>query len=232
MEKNEIKTSKEIFELFQESLQQDNTGEIFFSFNGIKITVTTKDVMGGVLQEWFGSWLKHNKIFFKTKENTQEFPDFIINDTIHNGMLEFKSFDLDRSPNFDVANFDAYRRSLLTDSYRLDADYIIVGYRVSNTGKITIEKVWLKKIWELCTTSDRFALKTQCKQNIIINIRPAVWYSDRVKYKPFNSKEEFLQAFYKTIKKYDSPEQAEQWLDAVIQNYYEHTGTKLNIKKA
>lgn len=232
MEKAVIKTSNEIYELLIESLKNNNTGEIFFSFNGIEINITTKDVIGGILQEWFGAWLKQNGIFFKTKENTQEFPDFIINEKLKNGMLEFKSFDLDRGANFDVANFDSYKRSLLTDSYRLDADYIVVGYRVSDSGKITIEKVWLKKVWELCTSSERFALKTQCKQNTIYNIRPASWYSNNAKYKPFTSKEEFIQALYETIKKYKSPEDAKKWLDTVIQNYYDHNRIKLNIKKA
>lgn len=43
----------------------------------------------------------------KTKQNTQEFPDFLVDETSEiTGLLEIKAFY--SSPNFDVANFEAY----------------------------------------------------------------------------------------------------------------------------
>jgi hypothetical protein len=40
-------------------------------------------------------------------------------------ILQVKSFDWDRGPGFDLANFDSYCNSLLESSYRIDSDYLI-----------------------------------------------------------------------------------------------------------
>lgn len=226
---NTLLTANEIFNKFKSDINNKSIGKINFSLNGISIDLEIKDIIGNVLQAWFGKWLKINNIYYTTKPNTQEFPDFIISTNIKNGMLEFKSFDSTKSPNFDVANFDSYCRSLLTDSYRLDADYLIVSYKLTGAD-ITIENMWLKKIWEICTSSERFALKTQVKQDTIVNIRPATWYSSSASFKPFKTKEDFLLAIYKTLKVYDrNNNDADEWLDKVYNNYTKHTGTRLNI---
>ena len=78
------------------------------------ITVETKDTIGNLIQEWLKAWLVKYNIDFLLKPNTQDFPDFMLdedNDT--KGLLEVKSFDYDKSANFDVANFMAYRRSVV-----------------------------------------------------------------------------------------------------------------------
>lgn len=90
--------------------------------------------------------------------------------------------------------------------------------------------MWLKKIWGICTNSERFPLKTQVKQDIIVNICPASWYSNNSTFKPFKSKEEFVQAIYETLKVYDKTNtSADIWLEKVCKNYQEHTKKQLNI---
>ena len=131
----------------------------------------------------------------------------------------------DNSPAFDIANFESYCDSVTTESYRLDADYLVFGYAMSDKGKITIRKVWLKKMWELAGTSDRYPLKTQVKRDVIYNIRPNNQFKkDRVV--PFRNKEQFLKAIYGTLEMY-RPEKAKDWRKKVIENYKQFTGVTL-----
>ena len=84
---------------------------------------------------------------------------------------------------------------------RLNSDYLIFGYRLIES-KLKIEKVWLKKIWEITCSSERWPLKTQTKRDIIYNIRPASWYSAKNRFKAFTKKENFVNALYETQFKY------------------------------
>ena len=85
-----------------------------------------KSAIGDLFQKWFSKWLASKNIQYRTQPNTQEFPDFLLDkDSNTKGLLEIKTFDADRSANFDVANFEAYCPSLKNNAYRLDADYLI-----------------------------------------------------------------------------------------------------------
>lgn len=198
-------------------------GKTIITFMGISTVIHEPNAMGDLLQSWLADWLTENNFDFRVKTNTQEFPDFLLHPTSNkNHLLEVKTFDSDRNPNFDLANFDAYRRSLLTQAYRLDADYLVFGYTLTD-GILRIPRIWLKKIWELAGGSARYPLKCQVKQNVIVNIRPVTWYSSTSKYKPFSSCMAFLEAMEATIKDY-KPKEAENWLENVRTNYFEHTG--------
>ncbi|MEK7068973.1 MAG: NgoBV family restriction endonuclease, partial [Patescibacteria group bacterium] len=65
-----------------------------------------------------------NKIYHRSHENSQMSPDFFLSKSDETDLLEVKTFDYAESPNFDVANFDAYVRDLREKSFRLDADYL------------------------------------------------------------------------------------------------------------
>lgn len=97
-------------------------------------------------------------------------------------------------------------------------------------GVISIKDVWLKKIWELACPSSTYPLKVQEKKNVIYNIRPSVWYSDRARFKPFENKETFLSALNNTRYQYPQtrPTNA-HWLNKVLKNYQEHTGISLTV---
>jgi type II restriction enzyme len=170
-------------------------------------------------------------IKFEENSNSQTFPDFHLD--IHNkkrGLLEVKTFDWDRGPGFDLANFDSYCNSLLTSAYRLDSDYLIFSYQM-NGSELTIKNVWIRKIWELACGSGTYPLKVQEKKNVIYNIRPGIWYSERSTYKPFNTKEAFLTALNETRYQYPQTHHANaHWLQSVLRNYEEHTGTTLLVR--
>ena len=141
-------------------------GHIHFTFQNIRVQLQDKSAIGYQFQEWLGEWMQQQGISFRINPNTQEFPDFYLHPTSDiTDLLEIKTFNRAKSANFDVANFESYCSSLLQQSYRLDADYLIFGYRFEN-GVFSIQDIWLKKIWEITCPSDRYSIKTQTKRNI------------------------------------------------------------------
>ena len=206
-------------------------GIINFTIKDLTISVETKDTVGNLIQEWLKAWLKNQNIDYLENPNTQEFPDFYLNESDRkSGLLEVKAFDWDRGPGFDLANFDSYCNSLLTDAYRLDSDYLIFSYQMVGS-ELSIKNVWLKKIWELATSSSTYPLKVQEKRNVIYNIRPSTWYSERSKFKPFENVEQFLAALNETRYQYPQTRHTNgHWLKNVLKNYEEHTGIKLQVR--
>lgn len=149
---------KEIVDLLNRQNICSQTGTITFHFMEQDIPVVTKDVIGGVLQDWFGNWLHENNIHWNNSGvHSQNWPDFILPDKSH---LEFKAFDTDASPNFDLANFDAYTRSLLEFPERLDVNHLIFGYQ-STSNRVKIVDFWVKKIWEMAGPSEKNILNLQ-----------------------------------------------------------------------
>lgn len=189
----------------------------------VEVKINEKSAMWDLIQEWLWGRMNSQGIQYRTKENSQEFPDFLLDansDII--GLLEVKTFDYSKSPNFDVANFEAYVRSLETHAYRIDADYLIIGYTL-NDWVINIKDIRLKKIWEICCASERFPLKTQIKQDMIYNIRPASWMSTRTSYPIFTSKEVFIEAIQNTLNMYTKTLSNHwYWSANVWKNYKEH----------
>ena len=206
-------------------------GVIHFSLKDLTISVETKDTVGNLLQEWLKAWMKKENIEFEENTNSQTFPDFHLDKADkRKGLLEVKSFDWDRGPGFDLANFDSFCNSLLVNAYRIDSDYLIIAYQMEGS-QITIKNVWLKKIWELACPSGTYPLKVQEKKSVIYNIRPSTWYSERAKFKPFASKEEFLAALNETRYQYPQTRHTNgHWLNNVLKNYKEHTGAELKVK--
>jgi len=179
-------------------------GGTLFSIGDISIEVEGKDGLGGLIEEWFGVWAENQGFNIKNPKKeggSQEFPDYYVGDD--NGLLEVKTFDSSASANFDLANFESYCESIANMPSRVDSDYLIFSYKL--TGSIlTIENIWLKKIWEITCPSQRWALKTQTKRDVIYNIRPAAWYSINPRFKVFASKEKFIEALFETQESYEA----------------------------
>lgn len=225
-------TAKELYAKLVDDYQLiGQKGNIVFTLNGLSVEVKTKDTIGNLLQEWLKHWFITTGIEFKESANTQSFPDFHLDiNNEQKGLLEVKTFDWDRGPGFDLANFDSYCNSLTTDAYRLDSDYLIFAYQMKE-GSISIKNIWLKKIWEMACPSGTYPLKVQEKKNVIYNIRPSTWYSTRAKYTPFNSLEDFLSALNETRYQYPQTRHSNaHWLKKVLQNYETSTGVRLSVK--
>lgn len=222
------KTAQEILDLLTKQSIFNSTGSITLNLMDVAVPLQDKSAIGYLLQEWFAGWLTKNNIFYRTNHNTQEFPDFFLDkDSNEKNLLELKTFDYDASPNFDVANFEAYCRSLKTKPYRLDANYLIFGYTFEK-GVLIIKNIWLKNIWEITCSSDRFPIRTQVKQDAIYNIRPAIWYSKKIKCPVFVSKKDFILALFETLLKYKKTKpDAKAWLEEVKNSYKNFYGEEL-----
>ena len=202
-------------------------GVISFNLAGISVKIDTTDTVGITLQAWLKQYLIGNNIFFSEPANTQEFPDFFLDNTDENNhMLEVKAFNYEATPAFDIANFESYCSSVKEKPYRLDADYLIFGYVMDGLGNITVEKLWLHKIWQIAGKSERFALKTQVKRDMIYNIRPNTNFKLGNE-GPFKSKDDFLFAIYKTLVEYKGMSLADSWKNTLAINYKKYFGYNL-----
>ena len=215
------KTAQEIFDLLNASII-DQPGNIVFSMGGTSVTITTTDIVGNSIQSWLKQWLINNDIYQTEPHNTQEFPDFFLSEeNAKDHMLEVKAFNYDATPAFDIANYESYVASVAVKPYRLKADYLIFGYTMDENGTIKIKKIWLKKIWEIAGTSQRYALNTQVKRDVIYNIRPNSRFKKGLAV-PFANQEQFLAAMYETQKAYRGEEKANTWKTQLQKSYLEY----------
>lgn len=163
-----------LFEKLKESGIVGSTGATHFELHGIQTLVRDSSVIGNVIQEWLASFMKQHNITYTVPDNSQEFPDYFVDESNgDHGLLEVKCFK--KSPNFDIANFMAYCKSLVEKPSRLDAQYLIFEYAPTDAG-VVIKRLWLKNVWEIAGGSERAEVKIQWKQNQAFNIRPITWY--------------------------------------------------------
>lgn len=201
-----VLTANEIFNnLVNDDKILESNGRITFELGGVNIVVKQRDVVGNIIQEWLEGWMANKGIYFRGNPNTQMPPDFfLLPDSSRNGLLEIKAFNADAAPGFDIADFTAYCRTLLSQPWMLDADFMIFAYKMDANGLVSISNVWLKKVWQICCASDKWPVKVQEKKGVIHKIRPATWYSTKTKYPCFTCVEHFLSALEQTL--YDYPE--------------------------
>jgi len=188
-------------------------GNINLSLGGLKIRVKEADSVGNLLQEWFGEWAQKNRFQIKPQQDTQVFPDFYVG--VEEAYLEVKAWRKRNSPAFDIANFDSYCESILTCPERIYADYLIFSYEIDDDGNLTIEDVYLKKIWEITTKSGNWPLKVQDKRKVLYNIRPANWVAENAQYKPFEDKDTFVSALFDTKVEYSGVDKRGKFLNAL-----------------
>jgi hypothetical protein len=209
------KSAKEIFTMLTNEDWEHISGKLIIDMMGISTIINDKSLIGYALQNWLGDYLTKNNVYFRVPDNSQEFPDFYLSESNTENLLELKTFDADAGANFDIANFEAYCRSIETNQYRLNADYLIISYTLRE-GVLKICNIWLKKIWEISCPSEAYPVKVQQKQNMIYNLRPANWDSQTTRYKVFPSKGAFVRALYETRSSYHkTADTADEWYEKV-----------------
>lgn len=220
-------TAEEIYNKLKYDFDLLNkVGHIEIDLGNISARYKGRDALGSLIQEWLSNWLESRNYYFRVKPNTQDFPDFLLSESENKDFLEIKTFNSDASPAFDVANFDSYCNSLLKNPERIDSDYLIFSYRMSNKGDFKIVDIWLKKVWEITSKSRKNPITIQVKKGMIYNLRPCNWRSKRVN--PFKSKKEFLEALSETHSKYPQCDKyKEKWLKNISDKYLENTGSIL-----
>lgn len=197
-------------------------GRIVFSLANTSVTISTTDAVGNSIQSWLKQWMCDKGIYSAEPHNTQEFPDFFLSrNNPQSHMLEIKAFNYEATPAFDIANYESYVASVAEKPYRLYADYLVFGYTMDQHGTIVLKRIWLKKIWEIAGTSQRYALNTQIKRNVIYNIRPNSKFKKDLP-GPFSNKEQFLVAIYETQKAYRGELAANGWKTKLKNAYREY----------
>lgn len=222
-------TAKQIYDmLLNEFKIKQQIGSVEIILGGISAKYGGKDAIGDLLQEWLAEWLKQNNIYFRTRANTQEFPDFLLAEDDKSGFLEIKTFNGSATPAFDIANFDSYNKSLLIKPERLDADYLILSYKMVNA-VLSIENVWLMKVWEMAGDSGKNHVNMQTKNGQPYNLRPIKWYAKKAKNKPFTDKLSFITAIAETLRKYpySTGSYNDNWLEKVKERYFANTELRL-----
>lgn len=213
-------SGKQLHKLLLRSNILNTTGHIAVELAGISVTVEETDSVGNMIQTWLGEWMRLNNVFFRVKQNTQEFPDFFLSDNDVDEILEVKSFIWYNNPGFDVANFDSYWNSIIIHPERLDANYLIFAYTLDN-GRLQIRDIYLKKIWEITGKAQKHPITSQWKKGQLYNIRPTSFHNGK---KGFNSKAEFIVALYQTNLNRVGKSIADRWIKDFI-NSYRQTST-------
>ncbi len=228
MPTNRKVTAQEIYnELVENFRIKEKIGLVEIKLGNITAKYNGKDAIGDLLQEWLGEWFKSKSYYFRTKANTQEFPDYLLSESDTSDFLELKTFNAEASPAFDIANFDSYCTSLLKIPERIDADYLILSYKMVDS-QLSIDNVWLKKIWEMTSPSGKDSIKLQVKRNQIYNIRPCTWYSERLKFLPFTDRLSFINAIAETHNQYPQCDKyKDNWLQNVKLKFQQNTGATL-----
>lgn len=209
---------------------KEATGRIKFNLRDFDITVEQNNIVGNILEEWLDKWMTANSIVH-IHNNKQSSPDFWLNpENMETEWLEVKSFT--GSPNFDIGSFRSFINLVIEKPWKLHSKYLLIKYKMKN-GLVEIENIWLKNLWEICSTSSTWPVKVQYKNNVIVNIRPTPWYSQHTEFKPFESLEDFLAAMDETIYLYPDTRVtiALHWKDNLIRSYEKHYGKRLEIPR-
>lgn len=196
-------------------------GNMTFNFFGQNIQVTSLDVVGSIIQNWVETWMIQYQIPYRLAQHSQNWPDFILNDGTE---LEIKAFNSAAGPNFDIANFDTYTRSLVTHSERLRTEHLVFGYTLSPTGVVTITELHLLKVWEMTGPSNTNILNLQVKQDVVHNIRPKNWRSTGVTI--FTSRRDFVYHLHLALQRF-YPTRCPNFFDLVEADFIRKTGQNL-----
>ncbi len=222
-------------------------GEITVDLASVKCTISGKDAIGHLIQEWFFEWCKRNTFKVIPNSHTQQFPDYYLDfEGNEKGMLEIKNFNYEASPAFDVADFYAFVETITSDIHKLYADYIVFGYSLSSNGELKIPKVWKLKIWEITGVSADNHVTCQIRGKKCQKEKDKKLADDNIdmkgriqKFRPYNFKDsgnknkfksplEFLNAV-QLLLSHNNHTKADyaDWLDKVKKSHIEKYGNPL-----
>lgn len=199
-----IDTIEQLYEYTREQLEGKH-GNITINFANHPIVSSSNDIIGNSLQEWLPAWFKHLQVDIKAGNHTQEFPDFVAHFGSNQYDVEVKAWNYTNTPSFDIANFHSFIQQTYESPGKLNAYFIILGYVPANDGftkGFTVEKVYLKRIWEITNKATKYPIGLQVKRKAPYAIRPCPFH----KKDSFNNKEEFINAIYEAFAKFPSDE--------------------------
>lgn len=199
---SKINSIDELFEYTKQQLE-GKQGNITVNFANLPIVYSGNDIIGNCLQDWLPGWFTFLKVNIRPGEKTQEFPDFIAYFEDEKYDVEVKAWNYNNNPAFDIANFHSFIDQTYKSPGKLNAYFIILGYKPAEDGftkGFTVEKVYLKRIWEITNSSTKYPIGLQTKRNVPYAIRPCSFH----KKAGFRSKEEFIEAIYEAFIRFPS----------------------------
>lgn len=208
-------------------------GQIRFNLGSVGVIVNQKDAVGSVIQSWLQGWMDKEGIEYALNDNLEMPPDFYLNpEDKTTGLLEVKAFNMKASPGFDIADFSMYEEEVIEKPYMLNMDYLIFGYAMDNKGIVTIERLWLKKVWEITRAMQNWPINLQIKRGVVHKIRPGKWYATSRSFPPFDSREDFVAAIDETVHQNSNTcKDAAQWRTRFLKSYEKFYGIRLNIPR-
>lgn len=215
----EINDISELYKITKEKLEGQH-GTITINFANRSHVYFGNDVIGNCLQEWLPDWFKYLGVNIFHTEQTQAFPDFVIALNEASYDIEVKAWNCNNNPAFDLANFHSFLETTFESPRKIDAYYFILGYKPMDDGfyeGFKVEKIYLKKIWEITSPSKKYPIGIQVKRGQPYAIRPTSFHKNTDK--RFKSKEEFLYAIKKTYDLFPCKGlkfSAEEWINKIL----------------
>lgn len=209
----------ELFNITKEKLEGQN-GTITINFANRSHVYSGNDVIGNCLQEWLPNWFQYLGVNIVPGEHTQEFPDFVAIFDNKKYDVEVKAWNYNNNPAFDIANFQSFIESTYASPGKLNAYYFILGYKPMNDGfseGFKVEKVFLKKIWEITAPSNKYPIGLQVKRNQPYAMRPTAFHKHPDK--SFKTKEDFIKAVKKAYDLFPSTSlkfSSDDWIKKVL----------------
>ena len=170
----EIKNLQELYKITKERLEGEH-GSIAVTFANRTHIYEGNDVIGNCLQEWLPDWFRYLGVDIKKGESTQKFPDFIATFDGEEFAVEVKAWNMNNAPGFDLANFYSFIDTTFSSPDKLNAYYFILGYKPADDSfqqGFTVEKVFLKNIWEITSGTSKYPIGLQVKRNSPYAMRP------------------------------------------------------------
>ncbi|WP_406614620.1 NgoBV family restriction endonuclease [Mycoplasma corogypsi] len=214
----EIKSLQELFDISKAKLEGQH-GIITITFANSSHVYTGNDVIGNCLQEWLPNWFTHLGVNIRSGKGTQVFPDFIVKFGDKEYDFEVKAWNINNSPAFDLANFQSFVETTYNTPGKLNAQYFILGYKPDDDGfsqGFTVQKVFLKHIWEITSSTKKYPIGLQVKRNMPYAMRP--YNFNRNSNGSFSSKIEFIKAVKEAFKLFPNPVfpfTPDEWFDKV-----------------
>jgi len=177
-------------------------GVITINIGGIPKISRSNDIVGNCVQEWIPQWLEDNGLHLEANDKSQVFPDFTAVIDGKKYGIGIKCWNYQNSPGFDNANFDGFYREVFTQPKKLYATYLIFGYTPNKHG-FEINNIYLKKVWDITSSTKSRPLGLQVKQGQPYAIRPFPFHTTPER--AFTNVLEFIEAIYSTRKLFPKP---------------------------
>lgn len=227
-------TAEQVYnKLINEERILEVEGQIKFYLGSVDIIVKQRDVVGNIIQEWLEGWLKRNDVEYAVNDNTQMPPDFFLSpEDRTRELLEVKAFYCKASPAFDIADFVAYQREIISKPYMLFVDYLIFAYDMLEDGTVVINNLWLKKVWQMTRRMQVFPITVQYKNNRIQKMRPGDIRKPKNDKQMYRCLEDYLAAIEETVYMCDQTHtEATTWKQRFLQSYKRFYGVDLSIPR-